>query len=292
MGKRLTTGEKVFTVFNYLILTLLCAVMVYPYLHSIALSFSDKYEVVRGSVGIWPKQFNTDSYRYIFANKLFWTALRVTVTITAVGTLFSVLMTCLFAYPLASRHFRLRNVLTVIVIITMFFEGGLIPTFMLYKQLGLLNKIYVYIIPSCISTWSLIILRNFFQQIPVEMEESATIDGANDLDILFRIIIPIALPSIATITLWYVVSYWNTFSTSIYYTTDRNLRSLQVVLRGILMNEESITAQSNLTESMRRMTPEALKSAWIMCVTVPILVIYPFLQKYFVKGVIVGALKG
>lgn len=292
MNSRRTRGEKVFAVFNYTLLTLLCVMMVYPYLRSIAVSFSDKYEVVRGSVGIIPKGFNIDSYRYIFTNKLFWTALRITLIVTAVGTVFSVVMTCLFAYPLANKHFRLRNALTVIVVITMFFEGGLIPTFMLYKQLGLINNILVYILPASISTWSLIILRNFFQQIPVELEESAFMDGANELTILFRIIMPIALPSIATITLWYIVSYWNTFSSSIYYTTDRNLRTLQVVLRGILMDEEQITSQSNVNDAMRRMTPQSLKSAWIMCVTVPILAVYPFLQKYFVKGVIVGALKG
>jgi len=292
MRYKLTRGEKTFAIVNIILLTLLGATMIYPYLHSLALSFSDKYEVTRGNVILIPKGVNVQSYNYIFSNSLFWSALHVTALITLAGTAFSVLMTCLLAYPLSNGKFKLRNFLMVMVVITMFFDGGLIPTFILYTQLKLVNNVLVYIIPNAISTWSLIILRNFFQQIPVEMEESAYMDGANELQILFRIIMPIAMPSIATITLWYIVGYWNTFSSSIYFTTSTSLRTLQVVLYGILNNAEQVTTSANVNILMQHMTPDSLKSAWIMCVTLPILAVYPFLQRYFVKGVIVGALKG
>lgn len=292
MHSKMTRGEKAFNVANIILLTLLCLTMLYPYVHSLAMSLSDRWDVTRGSVILIPKGFNLQSYDYIFSNSLFWNALGLTVLITVVGTAFSVLMTCLLAYPMANRHFKLRNFLMVMVVITMFFSGGLIPTFLLYKALGLIDNFLVFIIPQAISTWSLIILVSFFRQIPEEIEEAAQLDGASEFKTLFRVIVPMSLPSIATITLWYIVGYWNTFSTSIYYTTSPSLRTLQVVLYSIQQDAGRILDQGTHTASMASMTSDSLQAAWIMCVTVPILVVYPFLQKYFVQGVTVGALKG
>jgi len=291
----LTRGEKAFMCVNYFLLTLVCVVMLYPYLNAIAISFSDKNAVTLGKVSIWPIGFNTASYQYILKNPRFLGGVRVTLFTTIVGTFYSVFMTSLFAYPLSRNDFKLKTPLTLMVVVTMFFGGGLIPSYLLRRFLGLFDTIWVYIIPGGINTWSLIILRNFFQQLPVELEESAYIDGASDFTILIKIFVPISLPSIATITLWYLVGYWNVFAPSIYYTLKPELRTMQVVLRSVLMGSESIASSNVMLDSesiMRRMTSRSMEAAWIMATTVPILCVYPFLQKYFVKGVIVGSLKG
>jgi putative aldouronate transport system permease protein len=267
-------------------------ITLYPFLHTIAISFSGVSPINKGQVFVLPKEFHITSYTYIIKNKIFWDGAKVTLLITLAGTLYSVIMTCLLAYPLSKRDFRLKTPITMLVVFTMFFGGGLIPEYLLYRTLGLYNTIWVYLIPGAISTWSLLILRNFFMQIPAEIEESAFIDGASELTILFRIIIPISMPSIATITLWYAVGKWNTFDQSLFFTSSKEYRTLQVVLRNIIMDEERIAQRGINDDRLKALTSQSLKAAWIMCTTIPIMIVYPFLQKYFVKGVIVGSLKG
>jgi putative aldouronate transport system permease protein len=265
--------------------------MLYPFIHTIAMSISGPSPIKRGIVYFWPLVVQFTSYKYILDNKLFWTAFRLTAWITIVGTAYSLLMTCLLAYPLSKKDFLPRTPITLMVVFTMFFGGGLVPEYLLYRTLHLYDTFYVYIIPGAISTWSLLILRNFFIQIPEELEESALIDGANEWKILFKIIVPISLPALATITLWYAVGKWNTFDQSLYFTSSQHLRVLQLVLRNVIVDQENI-AQSLNSDILRALTSQSLKAAWIICTTVPIMVVYPFLQKHFVKGVIVGSLKG
>jgi putative aldouronate transport system permease protein len=207
------------------------------------------------------------------------------------------LLTSIIAYPLSKKSFRLKKVMTMMIVATMFFQVGLIPEFLLYRTLGILDTVWVLTIPGCISTWSLLILRNFFMTIPDSIEESAFIDGANEIQIFFRIVIPMSMPVIATITLWYAVAEWNTFYQVIMFTNRQELNSLQVVLRSIVMDREGVgsmmtDSQTNRANGNINMTPQSVKAVAIVLATLPIMLVYPFLQKYFVKGVIVGALKG
>ncbi len=197
----------------------------------------------------------------------------------------------LFAYPLSKRYFRWKKPLTLMVIITMFFSGGLIPEYLLYRYLGLLDHFSVYIIPGAMSTWSLLILRNFFQQIPESIEDSARIDGANELTILLRIVIPMSMPILATITLWAAVGRWNTFSHSIFFTSSRAMRTLQVVLRSITLREGSDN-YIYISPRYAKASPESMSAVAIVMTTLPMLLFYPFLQRYFVRGIVLGSLKG
>jgi putative aldouronate transport system permease protein len=276
---------------NYTVLGLLCAATIYPFWNLVALSFSGVSPVRLHQVFLWPLEAQIDSLRWLSDNPLYWGAFRLTAAITVVGTVVSVIMTTLFAYPLAKNYFRWKKPLTLMVVITMFFSGGLIPEYLLYRYLGLLDRFSVYIIPGAISTWSLLILRNFFQQIPESIEDSARIDGANELTILFRIVVPMSMPIIATITLWAAVGKWNTFSHSIFFTSSRAMRTLQVVLRSISLRETS-DSFIYISPRYRKASPDSMTAVAIVVTTLPILLVYPFLQRYFVRGIILGSLKG
>jgi putative aldouronate transport system permease protein len=291
MAVRRSRGERVFQLFNYTALSLLCLATVYPFWNLVALSFSGISPVRLHKVFLWPLEFQLDSLRYLFDNPLYWDSFRLTVAITVVGTAANVAMTTLFAYPLAKSYFRWKKPLTLMVVITMFFSGGLIPEYLLYRYLGMLDRFSVYIIPGAISTWSLLILRNFFQQIPESIEDSARIDGASELTILLRIVVPMSMPIIATITLWAAVGKWNTFSHSIFFTSSRAMKTLQVVLRSISLRE---TSDNYIYQNprYRNASPDSNTAVAIVFTTLPILLVYPFLQRYFVRGIIIGSLKG
>lgn len=288
----ISRGEKRFNIINYTFMTLLCCFMIYPFIHTIAVSLSGPSPVKQGIVYLYPIDIQFNSYKYIIENSTFWSGFRVTLLITVVGTAYSLFMTCLLAYPLAKKDFFIKTPVTMLIVFTMFFSGGLIPSYLLYRILHLYDSFFAYIIPSAISAWSLLILRNFFMQIPEEIEESAHIDGSSDFNTMMRIIIPISMPAIATIALWYAVGKWNTFDTSLFFTKSEGLRTLQVVLRNIIKDEENLAMSGAQSIRMRSLTSNSLKAAWIMCTTLPIMLVYPFLQKHFVKGVIVGSLKG
>lgn len=247
-------GERIFNGFNYALITLICFIMLYPFLHTIAVSFSGPSPIKKGLVYLLPLEVQVTSYKYIMRNIIFWRGFRLTALITVVGTAYCLLMTCLLAYPLSKKDFMLRTPLTLLIVVTMFFSGGLIPEYLLYKVLHLNNTFYVYIIPGAISTWSLLILRNFFMQIPVEIEDSAYMDGASEFSVLYKIIIPISLPAIATITLWYAVDKWNTFDQSLFFTSSEQMRTLQVVLKSIIMDQDGISQSSVNNDTLKALT--------------------------------------
>jgi putative aldouronate transport system permease protein len=293
----MTKGEKAFQIFNYVFLLGFSLLTMYPFLNMLAISFSGRASVARGLVGLIPKEVQLRSYTYMLENEAYWKAFGFTVFLTLVFIVISVSFTCIIAYPISKKDFKLKNPMTVMIIITMFFSGGLIPEFLLYRSLGIYDTIWVLLIPGAVSTWSLLIVRNFFMGIPDSIEESALIDGANEFQILFRIVIPMSMALIATITLWYAVSEWNTFAQVIYFTDREELRSLQVVLRSIIRDSEGITGlsastETNISQGNLALTPQSVKAVAIVLTTLPIMLVYPFLQKYFVKGVIVGSLKG
>jgi putative aldouronate transport system permease protein len=292
MRTRLGSAELVFQVFNYCALAVLAILSIYPFWNLVAQSVSGVSPLKLHQVYLWPLEPQLDAFKSIFSGGLFWKSFKLTGLITVLGVLVSVPLTALLAYPLSKREFRWRKPLTLLVVITMFFSGGLIPEYLLYRYLGLLNTIWVYLIPGAISTWSLLILRNFFQQIPESLEESARIDGAGDLTVLVRIVLPMSMPILATITLWYAVGKWNTFSQCMYFTSSMELRTLQVDLRSIVLGENVRQGYAFISREYRGMSTQSINAASIVVTTLPILLVYPFLQRFFVKGIILGSLKG
>ena len=292
MIKKRTTAEKSFQAFNYFILTFLSFITLYPFWNQLCVSLSGPSPVKLNKVYFIPLSMQLDAYRYLNDSGLFWKGFRFTGMITIAGTVFSIFMTVLFAYPLAKKNFRWRGPLTTMILITMFFSGGLIPEYLLYKQLHLIDNVLVYIIPGALSTWNVLILRNFFQGIPPEIEESALIDGANEFNVLIRIIIPMSVPAILTITLWGIVGRWNTFAQCIYFTKSESLRTLQVDLRNIVTGNNVQEGYAYISPEYSKMTQQSISAAAIIMTTLPMLIIYPFIQKYFVKGIIIGSLKG
>ncbi|WP_145022361.1 carbohydrate ABC transporter permease [Paenibacillus sp. Y412MC10] len=281
-------GEKVFQVILILFIAILSICMIYPFIHVLAISFSSAGEAVRPGMHWFPKEISLFAWKRVLSDSTIWLALGNTVFRTVVGTFLSLLFMSMGAYPLAKRHLPHRQFYTTVIIVTMFFSGGLIPSYLLVKSLGLIDSRWALIIPGLISTYSMLILRNFFMNIPAELEDSAKIDGANDLRILFTLVIPLSKPVLATLALWSAVGHWNAWFDAMLYLQDQSLIVLQLFLRRLVITSEG---GAILTVDEMFKTAETIKAATIMFTALPILIVYPFLQKYFVKGTMVGSLK-
>ena len=290
-----STGEKVFYFVIILILVLVCIIVLYPLIHVVSVSFSSPYAVMANEVGILPKGLNTEGYRRVFANQDIWRSYKNTILYTVVGTCINVALTAAGAYPLSRQDFYGRKLWTVYFTITMFFGGGMVPTYLLIQKLNLVDTFWVMILMGAVSTWNMVIMRTFFQNnIPMSLQEAAIIDGANDLRIFFRIVIPLSAPILAVMTLFYGVGHWNEFFNALIYLNDRARYPLQLILREILLQN---TLNAEMAEGLgsageQEFIGESIRYATIVVATVPILMVYPFLQKYFVKGIMVGAIKG
>ncbi|CAN7612026.1 carbohydrate ABC transporter permease [Paenibacillus sp. LjRoot56] len=285
-------GSRLFDIINYTILILFALSTLLPFVHIVSSSFASPTEKLTKDFVLFPTHFTLDAYRFIFSTDRILNSLLVTVLITVGGTIVNLIMTCLMAYPLSRRDLIGRRPIMMMVIFTLLFSGGMIPTFLIVKALGLLDSMWALIIPSAISTFNLIILKNFFQQMPDGIEESAKIDGANDLSILVRIILPLSLPALATFGLFYAVGHWNTFMSAILYIRDTDKWPIQVLLRSfVLLSEGRLDDSANLDGDIQ-LPPETVKMAVITVATLPILCVYPFLQKHFAKGVMMGSIKG
>lgn len=287
---RLTKGEKTFQVFNNIFLIVLSFTMLFPFMHILARSLSSEVYVLSKEVILWPKGLQFGAYNYIFESQQFSRSLFNSLFITVVGSALSILMTVISAYPLSRKYFPAKGPIMLLYVITMFFSGGVIPMYLTMKNLNLLNKIWVLILPGAISPFNLILMKNFFMSIPDSIEESAKIDGCRQIRILFQIFVPLSMPAIATVLLFYSVGFWNDFFHALMYITSRKLIPLQVYLREIVIDEGSASLVD--IESLMHTAPESVRAATIIAATLPILLVYPFLQKYFVKGVMVGAVKG
>lgn len=289
---RETRGEKIFNGFNIALMIFLCAIMIYPMLFVLGRSFMLEIERAANPLRIFPRVWDLEAYKFIFREAVtIKSSYFITILRTVAGTACNIFFTSILAYVLSKRNYPLRNIITLLVIFTMWFGGGLIPTFLLYKSLGLVNNFWVYILPGLISPWNLLLLRNFFMQIPDSLEEAAKIDGASELTIFFRIVIPLSMAALATISLFYAVSHWNSWFDSLIFINDKKKWTLQLLLREIIRNANMSDLMD--TESTTSLPPtESVKMATVVVATLPILMVYPFLQKYFVKGVMVGSLKG
>ena len=289
---KLSKGRIVFQIINYTVLTLLACVCLFPLINILAMSFSSASAVAGGNVSIWPVDFNLNAYEYVLRKAEFWDSLLVSVKRVLIGVPFTMLITILTAYPLSKERsqLRARSVYAWIFFFTMLFSGGLIPTFLVVKSLGLIDTFWVMILPTAVSTWNLIMMKTFFQATPVSLLEAARIDGSSELGTLVRIVLPLSIPSIMTIGLFYAVSHWNDyFQAMIYLNTPENF-PLQIHLRDIVL-QNSMEQQFASMQQGQRQGTEGVKYATIMFATLPILCVYPFIQKYFVKGVMLGSIK-
>lgn len=287
-----TTGEKAFNCINHIFLIFLCVITLYPFLFIVFASLSDPGLLIahRGLL-LAPAGFSTDAYRAVLQNRDVYVGYCNTILYVVAGTAVNILMTSIGAYVL-SRRFLFRNFIMVLIMITMFFGGGLIPGYLWMRQIGFMNNPMVMIIPGAISTSNLIIMMTSFRAIPMSLEEAAKIDGANEIYILFHIILPLSLPVIAVMVLYYGVAHWNEWFNAMIYLQDRDRWPLQLYLREILIQNASEGMLGDVNGDTSVQISETIKYATMIVATVPIVCVYPFIQKYFTKGVMIGSLKG
>jgi putative aldouronate transport system permease protein len=289
---RLTRGETIFQFINAVFIIAFSLTILLPFIHLLSISFSPPGEAARWGLKLLPAHPTLSGYRKVFISESIWRGYMVTTLRTVVGTAFSLILTALGGYVLSKRYIPHRVFWTSIIVFTMFFDGGLIPKFLLVRSLGLIDSFWALILPNAIKAFHVLIMRNFFMTIPISLEESARIDGTSDLRILASIMMPLSKPVLATVGLWIAVFHWNSWFDCLVYIRDPLKFVLQIVLRRIVLtgaDEASVTLIMDDTEIS---STETVKAASIFVVTVPILCVYPFVQKYFVRGILVGSLKG
>ena len=290
-----STGMKerfgAFDALVHLILILLSISVLYPLLHTVAVSFSDSYSVMANRVLVLPRGFNLESYAYLLSNQKVPRAFANTVVYTALGVSINLLMTVVMAYPLSKSQLLGRNVFLKMVMFTMFFSGGTIPTFLLVKDLHLLDSIWSLVLPNAIWTMEMLIMVSFFRSLPASLFESAYLDGASEYRILWQIAVPLSKASIASIAMFFFMGHWNSYFVPMIYLNSSEKFPLQLILRSMLLEDsENMTAKMGIETAA--VTPTAVKNAGIVVTMVPVMLVYPFVQKYFVKGVMIGSIKG
>jgi len=297
-GYRMTSADWAFEIFNYTALTLLMIVTLYPFLNQIAISFNSATDSLKGGIYLWPREWTLENYRYVFKDATIFQATLVSVARTVLGTVLTVLCSAMVAYTISRPDFVLRRFVTIIFVLTMYVNGGLIPTFLLMKSLGLINSFWVYIWPGLIGVFNLIIIRSFIEGLPDGILEASRIDGAGDFRTFFSIVLPLSMPVLATVALFSGVYQWNSwFDVMLYNSSNIKLSTLQYELQKILQNSQAaMTAASAFSNSQNlgvsSVTPMSIRATMTIVASVPIIMVYPFLQKYFVKGMMVGGVKG
>jgi len=292
---------SMFSIVNYTVLAIFAFTTLYPFIYILAYSLSDGVEAMKNPIYFLPRGFTFENYIQIFQDTKFLDAYKITILRTVIGTALHVFLCALFAYALTKKTLPGRSFFTFFIFIPTLFSGGMIPTFVLYRDLGLIDSFWVYVIPFLYNFFNIIVLRTFFMQIPSSLEESAKMDGCGDFKIFIKIILPLSMPVLATIGLFNGVFHWNDWFTGTYFVTSKDLLPVQTLLNDLL--NQSIAqadAAKNASQSgtsvglqtIAQTTPESLRMATLMVATLPILFVYPFLQKYFVKGVMIGSVKG
>ncbi len=291
-------GEKVFNVVNIVFMILLCVVTLYPYINQLALSLNEGLDAMSGGIYLLPRKFTFENYRAVFSNPDFLSATVISVLRVVLATLISLTVVFSAAYGLTRRNLPYKRGITLFLMIPAYITAGVIPIYMLYRYLHLINSFFVYILPTAFSFYNMVIIRSFLQELPASIEESAAIDGANSMQTMIKIVLPMSLPVLATVTLWVAVGAWNDWTTTLMYVTEKDLFPLQYLMMR-LIKESEIAQQMASNAAMMgvgedtviQTTSESVKSATMMVSTLPIIAIYPFLQKYFIKGVVMGAVK-
>ncbi|QOT08257.1 carbohydrate ABC transporter permease [Paenibacillus sp. JNUCC32] len=286
MKKQESFASKLFDVFNILFMIVLIMVMAYPMVYVFSASISNNAMVASGAVLLWPKKITLIAYEQLIYNPDLWVSYWNTIRYTFLHTLLTLIATSAMAYPLGKRWLPGRRVILLMAAFTLLFSGGMIPTFLIVQKLGMLDTIWAIVLPSLISTWYLFIMRTFFEALPEELEDAAAIDGCGSMQILVRIVLPLSVPVMVTIGLFTAVNQWNSFFSALIYLNDREMYPLQIMMRNILIAGTNVQGEGDLTHL------ETLKYAMIMIGTLPILCVYPFIQKYFVQGTMIGGIKG
>lgn len=282
-----------FDIANYLFLGIFGIASILPFLYVIAGSFASDAELTKRAVFLIPETFTLTAYKFIFSTDTIMKSIWVSVYVTVVGTVVNLLFTVTMAYPLARRSLMGRNVVLNLVIFSMLFGGGLVPTYLVIRELHMLDSYWALMIPGAINAFNLIIVKNFFQELPPELEEAAKIDGCTELGLLWKIVLPLSKPVLATFTLFYAVGHWNNFFSALLYINDPGKWPLQVMLRQIVLLSQAAAGDLNSMDPNFVKPPEqSIKMAVIVVGTIPILLVYPFLQKHFAKGVLIGSVKG
>ncbi|MDR1638189.1 MAG: carbohydrate ABC transporter permease [Clostridiales bacterium] len=290
MNRNDSAASKTFDVFNHIFLCVYGVACILPFLYIVGASFADSSEIISRSLFLVPRKPTVAAYEYIFSSPTLPRAMMNSIVVTLLGTVTSMFFTLTMAYPLSKKNLYGRSLILNLVAFTMVFSGGLIPTFLVVNGLHLIDTFAALILPCAINTFNLIVIKNFFQALPLELEEAARIDGCHDLMIFARIVLPLSMPVIATFTLMYAVGYWNDYFNSLIYLNDMKKWPLQLILRQIVM-----LSQGKVDNADLELTPppaQSVKMAVVVFATVPILCVYPFLQKHFAKGVLLGSVKG
>lgn len=287
-GIRVAPGRKAFVIINTVVLLLISAIMLYPAIYVIAASFSEETAILRGDVFLYPVRAHLKAYQKVFVYPMLWKSYSNTLLFTVLGTAINLILTVFGAWALSQKKMVGRRFFTLMCTFTMFFGGGMIPTFLVVKGLGLLNTIWGILLPGAVSTYNMILMRTFFRQIPESLVEAAELDGCKDFGVLFRIVLPLSLASLMTIGMFYAVGHWNSYFPAVMYlTTNKELNPLQIILRQVVLLNE-IVENASSTENVMA---EGIKYATIVVAMLPMLCIYPFVQRYFVKGVMIGSVK-
>ncbi|WP_329127821.1 carbohydrate ABC transporter permease [Streptomyces sp. NBC_01465] len=284
-------GYRVFQTVNAVILTGVVVVTLYPFINIIARSFSAESQIRAGEVNLWPKGFNLTTYKIIATDGMFWRNYGNTVLYTVVGTAVAMALTTVYAYVLSKKDLKGRGVLIGIAVFTMFFSGGLIPNYVLISSLGMKNSLWAIVVPNAISVFNLLVMKAFFESLPSELEEAAQIDGLSTYGILFRIVLPLSKAVIATMTLFYAVSFWNSWFSAFLYLDKAELLPVTVYLRNLIAGASGGVSAGADTEQLSQVAAN-IQSVTIVLTALPILCVYPFVQRYFVSGVMLGAVKG
>ncbi len=288
---RPTRGHRVFQGVNGVILTLVVLVTLYPFVNIVARSFSGERHIRAGEVTLWPKGFNLTTYEIVFNDSMFWRNYGNTVFYTVVSTAVAMVLTTCYAYVLSKKNLKGRGALVGIAVFTMFFTGGLIPNYVLITSLGLKNSVWAIALPNAISVFNLLVMKAFFESLPSELEEAAQIDGLSTYGILLRIVLPLSKAVVATMILFYAVSFWNSWFSAFLYMDRTELMPVTVYLRNLLAGATGGTGAGAATEQLTQVNAN-IQSVTIVLTSLPILCLYPFVQRYFVSGVMLGAVKG
>jgi len=290
---QLSASYKLFRLFNYFVLTLLSLAAFIPFYLVVTVSLTDEKSISLNGYQLFPDKGSLEAYRTLFMNgSTFLQAYKISITITLLGTLLSVLVTCLLAYAISRKHLKYRNKIALFVYFTMLFNGGIVPWYIIVSKLGLVDNILALFVPLLVNAWNVFLIRNYFRAIPDAIMESATIDGAGDLRTFFQIVIPLALPGLATITLFYMLGYWNDWWNALMLINNKELYPLQFLLRQILSTVLYATSSDSMVTNVGQLPAEGIKMATCVLTVGPIIFVYPFIQKFFIKGLILGSVKG
>lgn len=290
--KRINASEKLFQVvltMSFIVLSFIC---IFPFLNVFSISFSSSTAILSGEVTLWPVGWNFEAYERVIGNPGFVRSFFYTVFLTAVYTAIAMTISICAAYPLSRKELKGRNIIMMFIIFTMYFDGGIIPNYLIVRDVGLLDSMWALIIPCMLSAYNLIILRSFFSSIDDSIKEAAYLDGCSEMGILLKIVLPLSVPAIATLSLFYAITRWNGVGDAIFYISDPDKFPLQLKLREIIMMEQISQQEASQGVEQQKTMAESVKAASIIATTVPILLVYPFIQKYFTQGLMLGSVKG